>query len=101
MFAITLSPQVSEAPALDLSVAGSTLTINGDTLDLSDLQEGDALHAEAIDHPAVVGLVRMTGGVIQIRLVFPIRPGAPDEARFPEPIIVTANGPVALPPNGD
>jgi hypothetical protein len=43
----------------------------------------------------------MTGGVIEIGLLFPIRYVAADTARFPEPVLVTENGSVSLPPNGD
>lgn len=98
---ITLSPQVSKRPALAVSVAGAVITINGDELDLSSLEDGDWLDEGATGSPIVQGKVTREAGVIHIRLLFPIRYGAPDSARYPAPIEVTADGPVALPANGD
>lgn len=101
MFTLTLAPQVSLRPALTVAVAGRTLILGGDEIDLSPLAEGDILPAEAIDHPHVVDKIRREDGVIHVTLLFPIRPGAPEAALFPLPISVTTDGPVALPPNGD
>ena len=101
MFTLTLAPQVSLRSALTVAVAGETLIVCGDAIDLSPLGEGDILPGEAIDHPSIADKIRREGGVIQVTLLFPIRADAPEAARFPEPITVTADGPVTLPPNGD
>ena len=51
-------------------------------------------------HDFVIGTLARTGGEIAITLIFPIGYPAPEEARFPRPIIVTTDGPVTLPPTG-
>lgn len=101
MFTLTLAPQVSLRPALTVAVAGETLIVCGDAIDLAPLAEGDILPVEAIDHPSIADKVRREGGVIHVTLLFPIRADAPEAARFPEPITVDADGKVDLPPNGD
>lgn len=98
---ITLSPQFGEMAALAITVAGDTITINGDDLDLSPLEDGDVLDREAVDSPFLVDDVRKLVATIHITLLFPLRHGAPEAARFPAPISMAADGPVALPPNGD
>jgi hypothetical protein len=96
---ITLSPQVNAMDDLSLSVDGDTITINGDVLDLSPMNDGDTLDAEAVDNPYVIETIRTANGTLYLTLLFPLRRGAPDEARFPQPITITTDGPVPLPAN--
>jgi hypothetical protein len=98
---IYLSPQFNALPALALSVAGDTITINGEDLDLSPMEDGDTLDAEAVDTPYIQEAIRKEAGVLHVTVLFPLRYGAPDEAKSPVPITVTEDGPVTLPPNGD
>lgn len=98
---ITLASQVCGEGALSVSVAGESITVNGDTLDLSGLVEGEPLDFYELGYPWLADNIRRIDGVIHISLLFPLRYGAPEEARFPAPISVTADGPVTLPPNGD
>lgn len=101
MFILTLAPQVSLRPALTVEVAGETLIVCGDEIDLAPLEEGDILPVEAVDHPSIADKIRREGGVIHVTLLFPIRAAASESARFPAAISVPADGPVTLPPNGD
>lgn len=97
MIIINLHPIVSVAQ-LTLSVTGDILTINGEDLDLSVLNEGDTLPAGAVDHDFLRAYeITRSGGDLHVGILFPIRPDAGDAARFPQPIHVTTNGPVTLP----
>lgn len=96
---ITLAPQVCEAGALSVSVEGDAITVNGDTLDLSGLVEGEPLDLYEVGYPWIADNIRRVGEVIHISLLFPLRFGASEAARFPAPIEVATDGPVAVPPN--
>lgn len=97
---ITLSPCAmvpGDDTTLAASVAGDVITINGEDLDLSAMANGDTLPASAVDHPLVVGMITRVGDENRITLILPIGYPAPEEARFPAPIVMTDDGPVPLP----
>ena len=97
---INLSPTQAlpgQTPALSLSVDGDTLTIDGTALDFAPLDEGDTLPADAVEHDSIVGDVTRQDGEINLTVLLPIGPGAPEAARFPGPINAKG-GPVKLPP---
>ena len=100
MFEISLKPQVGAEGTLSVSVTGDVITICGDDLDLSAMEDGDLLEYGTIDSAWVATKVTKDVGVIRIGLLFPCLRGAPEAALFPELILVTADGPVTLPPNG-
>ena len=93
---ITFSPMRGDT-ALELERQGDRLILNGATLDLSAIPEGATLPATAVQSPFVVGDITRTNGVLMLNLVLPHGPNAPEETRFPSPITVTEDGPVALP----
>ncbi len=95
---ITLAPIRSDSE-LTLARAGSALVINGVTYDFAPLPEGAILPRAAVDCPALADDVTRTGGVLQITLLLPHGGSAPPETLFPEPITVTSDGPVSLPPH--
>lgn len=99
---ITLTPQCVDTPAaLDLVSDGATVSINDADLDLSFLGDGDTLPRGAIDHPLLQGAeIRRQGDQIEIDgLLFSISLNQTDSAAcFPEPITVTGDGPIPLPP---
>jgi len=98
---ITLSP-VRNDETLTASREGDKLTLNGETLDFSPLAEGETLPADdAIDSPWIVGDVTRTDGVLNITLRLPHGANAPEETRFPEPIIDPPDGEIALPPHSN
>ncbi len=99
-WSFTLSPSrvlPDDDTRLVLSVSGSTVTICGEDLDLSALADGDVLPAEAVESPFIAGQISRFGDTIAMRLLFPHGANVTEAARFPVPITVTTDGPVALP----
>lgn len=84
--------------ALELSVFGDTLVLNGEDLDLSVLPEGGVLPASAVSCDWIAGDISRTDGVLNVPLFLSHGPNAPEETRFPVPISVDVDGPVELPP---
>ena len=97
---LTLSPARLDAP-LVASRAGDTLTLNGEAFDFSPLEQGETLPADAIDSPWIAGDVTRTDGALHITLRLPHGANAPEETRFPEPIIDPPDGEIALPPHNN
>ena len=95
---LTLSPRRSDE-TLTVERTGDVLTLNGDDLDLSVIPEGGLLPATAVGTPWIVGNIRRRSGTLSLTLVVPHGPDAPQETRFPTPITLTTDGPVALPPH--
>ena len=93
---IALSPARRDE-TLTASRDGDTLTLNGDAFDFSPLGEGETLPADAIDSAWIVGDVTRTDGVLHLTLRLPHGANAPEETRFPEPIIDPPDGEIALP----
>ncbi len=101
-FKLNLCPvAVADPEPMAIALIGRALSINGAALDLSFLADGDTVPAGAIDHPLLQRAeVRRQGDQIEIDgLLFPISLSQTDPAAcFPEPIIVTGDGPIQLPP---
>lgn len=93
---INFSPIRSDR-ALEITKTGETLTINGESFDFSQLADGATLPREAINCQWVCGDVERINGELIIPILLPHGPNASDAARFPEPITVTEDGPIALP----
>lgn len=99
MFFISLSPQRRD-DTLTATVAGDVLVLNGAPLDLATLPPGGTMpRAEAGNDWIASDIVRSESGEIALTLILPHGPDAPEATRFPEPITVTADGPVTLPPH--
>lgn len=96
---IELSP-VRRDDRYTLAVTGDVLTINGEAFDFTALPEGASLPREAVACDWLISDVERQGGDLRLTLRLPHGAGAPDETRFPQPLIVTTDGPVALPPFG-
>lgn len=97
---ISFSPQFSDAK-LELSANGEALTINGDTLDFSDMPDGGSYPSEAIENDMVVGGVTRVDGEIKITVILPYNlSNPPRSVAFPDAITVTSNGRIALPTDG-
>ncbi len=98
---ITLSPyRAILGHRLTLATQGDVLTIGDETFDFTALPEGAVLPVGAVDAPHLLSDVTRAGGHVCLTLSFPIGPQAPPEARFPTPVIITADGPVTLPDDG-
>lgn len=93
MFLITLSPQRRD-DVLTVSVAGDVLVLNGEALDL-----GTYTADPETPHDWIIGQPVQDAGVWHVALIFPHGADAPESTRFPEPVTVTADGPVQLPPH--
>jgi len=94
---ITLTPMRRD-DALTLHRAGDVLTINGTEYDFTPLPEGALLPRAAVDCDWLASDVTRTGGQIRLTLILPHGTDAPAARRAPAPLSLTADGPVALPP---
>ena len=93
---IKLNPQRRD-DQLTVVKQGDALIVNGVTYDFSPLPEGATLPAEAIDSDLFSGPVERVNGEIVLTLTLPHGPNPSHAVAFPEPINVTADGPVELP----
>lgn len=93
---ITLSP-VRLDELLTATLAGAVLTINGEAFDFSQLPEGGTLPAEAIASEWIVGPVSRINGELHLTLRLPHGANPSRAVAFPEPVTVTADGPIPLP----
>lgn len=93
---INLSPQFRDG-TLTLSRQGDVLTVNGEDFDFSPLGEGEMLPAEAISADWFAGPVLRINGELELTLLFPCPADAPAHVAYPEPLHVTADGPITLP----
>ena len=96
---INLSPQRRD-DTLTVTKQGDTLTVNGTAYDFSQLPDGATLPADAIDCEYIRGDVERIDGELHLTLLLPHGVGAPEETRFPEPIVDPADGLLPLPPYG-
>lgn len=96
---INLSPVFSDkVETLDLLVQGEVITVNGEEFDFSVLPYGYTLPADAIESSWFTGpVVRDHAGCLSVIIRFPHPYDADETLRFPEPVIVTKDGPVDLP----
>ena len=78
--------------------SGDVLVLNGRALDFGPLPEGAVLPQDAMDCPWIASDVTRVGGRLQLALILPHGPAAPEQSLFPAPITVLADGPIALPP---
>ncbi|MFP3507728.1 hypothetical protein, partial [Burkholderia sp. SIMBA_062] len=83
--------------ALTVYKQGDSLTINGLTLDFTQLPEGATLPAAATGTEWIVSPVERIGGDLVLTLLLPIPDEADQAARYPADIVTPADGLVALP----
>lgn len=95
---ITFSPMRRD-DTLTLSRTGDILTINGEAFDFSAVSDGATLPRDAVACEWLASDVERIGGVLHLMLILPSGPNATEETRFPQPITVTADGPIDLPPH--
>ncbi|HCF9826579.1 TPA: hypothetical protein ACVGJ5_007100 [Pseudomonas aeruginosa] len=82
---------------LVLARVGDVLTVNGQSFDFTPLPDAGELPAEAIGSEWFAGPVVRREGRLEFSLRFPLADDASATARFPEPLLVEADGPVELP----
>jgi hypothetical protein len=83
---------------LEVKVNGDSIWLNGEEFDFSPLPDGAILPHGAIDSKWFVGKVYRINGQIELTILLPHGSNAPHETRFPNPITVTTDGVVDLPP---
>ena len=78
--------------------SGDILTINGEAFDFSGIPAGATLPRAAITCDGIAGdVTRDAAGVLTVPVILPHGTEAPEETRFPAPLIDVADGPVELP----
>ena len=102
MITLKLIPQVPIGEVAPLTVVrqGEKLNINGEVLDLAFMEQGDSLPSGSIDHPLLSDALIEKGdnGILIEGLLFYIASDQTDPAAcFPEPVVITQDGPVFLP----
>jgi hypothetical protein len=90
---LNLSPQ-RRADQLSIERAGSSLSFNGVAIDLRKYDHVTSPCEWIIGQP-----VRTEKGW-ELEIILPHGPAAPEETRFPRPILITRDGPVELPDYG-
>lgn len=93
---ISLAP-IRMDEQIEVSVYGNAIWINGEEFDFSPLPIGAILPVGAVDSKWIVGEVYNNGGQIELTILLPHGPNAPEATRFPAPITVTEDGPIVLP----
>lgn len=102
-FYLKLSPQVPLLEnelfkeAYTVHVSGSVITICGVSFDFTEMEDGSSLPSDSITPRYFVGNIAKNDGLINATVKFPHGYDAPHTAMFPEPIMVTEDGPVTLP----
>jgi len=91
MLTINFSPVRSDKGQLTASLAGKVLTVDGVAYDLDLVPDG-----ATVEHEVLQGLTR-TGNDFELTLTLPHGAKAPEETRFPQPVMVTANGDIDVP----
>lgn len=93
---ITFTP-VRRDDTLSLAKSGDVLSINGEAFDLSGIPEGATLPREAVACDLLASDIERQGGELRLTLILPHGANAPQDTLFPQPITVTADGPIAVP----
>lgn len=93
--------------SLQVVKAEDSLTINGETIDFSALQEGQQLPAISSDvfeyvpppHEMIPHVLRENGELI-VSIILPHGPNPPDHVAFPTDLVDVQDGPIPLPTDG-
>jgi len=93
---ITLTPMRHNTPLI-LERVGDTLTFNGEEFDFSPIPEGATLPRDAVECEWLASDITRMDGVLHLTLILPHGANAPEETRFPKPLVLTTDGPVELP----
>lgn len=96
MLKINWTP-VRRDEALTVTKVGDALTINGEVFDFAPLPDGATLPRDAVACEWLASDVERNGDVISLTLILPHGANAPAETRFPQPVTVSADGPVPVP----
>lgn len=93
---ISFSPQRRDDPVPDLyRTAPDRLRINGELFNFGPLPDGATIPEVPCEW--IVGPVERISGEIHLTLILPHGPNPSQTVAFPQPIVVTEDGPVAVP----
>lgn len=95
---INWSP-VRRDEALTVTKQGDALTTNGEVFDFTTLLNGETLPRDAIVCDWLASDVERVDGEIILTLILPHGANAPEETRFPQPVVMAGDGPVPVPPH--
>jgi hypothetical protein len=93
---IKLSP-VRTDKTLTVIKSGSTLTVNGEIFDFSQMGDGDTLPSSAILSEWFAGDIDKAGGELTLTLFFPNPWNYSPEQAFPVDLLNVPDGPVIFP----
>lgn len=93
---ISLSPQRRD-DTITVSKAGDVITINGEAFDFSSLPDGGTIDAGDIPCEWITDTVERVGDDLHLTLLMPHGPNPSPLIAYPMPLIVTTDGPVAIP----
>lgn len=96
---INLVPQRRDG-TLEIVRAGETLIVNGEQFDFSTMVDGDSLPGDAVASPwfDAYSHIKKADGELELTLILPLPVNYSPAQASPAPLLVTADGPVALPP---
>lgn len=101
MKTLFLSP-VRRDEKLKARIEGEVLYLNDEVLDFGPLPLNATLPKHAINSNWVCGDVsRDELGNLSIHIIIPHGPNAPEETRFPSPIVIEEDGDITLPLYGE
>lgn len=95
---VNLSP-VRMDEQLAARLEGDVLYLNGEPFDFSPLSEGATLPTKAIASGWFEENTKVSriNGKLELTLIAPYGPNAPEESKFPQPITVSTDGSIPLP----
>jgi hypothetical protein len=94
---ISFSPQRRDGVLALEQTSVDRLRVNGDLFNFSTLPDGASLPAGTVPCDWIAGPVERVGGEVRLTLILPHGPNPSPAVAFPEPVIVTEIGPIAVP----
>lgn len=93
---IRFSPCRLDAP-FSGEISGDVIAVNGEVIDLSPLEDGASLPAEAVSSPWITETIERRSGEIYLTLICPHGANAPHETRFPSGEYIAVEGGIPFP----
>ena len=93
---ISFAPQRRD-DALVVLMTDDVLTVNAEAFDFTSLPDGASIPAGEVPCEFVVGPVERIHGVIHLTLILPHGSNPSHAVAFPQPLMITADGPINLP----
>ena len=94
---ISFSPVRMDATLTLEKSSGDRLRINGELFNFNAMNDGDVIPAGAVPSNWIVGPVEKVDGQVSITLILPHGSNPSGAVAFPDPIIVSEDGPIEVP----